>query len=606
MSLMINTNLSSIIVQSSLKKSTNSLNQAIERMSTGLKINAAKDNAAGYSISRKMDIKLSSLDVALDNVMLGSTLVETASSNLSLITSHLQRIRDLAEQAANGTYGVESLSAIQSEVDARSAEINRVISNTQYNGIKLFEGDTNGEQAVTGDFISQIIQLSEDEALAQGYTLIKTAEDLDNIRNDLSGKYILMNDIDLSKISNWEPIGGESDIFTGELNGNGHVIKNLKINTQKEYGALITQSTGIIKNLGLENANIKVFGSDSSVAAGIAGAATEIENCYVKGNIESNGSSSGLVVMLGDGQSYTAGSIKNSYFIGKVTGYVMVGGMVGVSASADENNKSLIENCFSSGSVTGEQCVGGLYGGYIPYVSIKNSYSSSTVTGDNSVGGLAGALIGYIENSYSTGKVIGNSNTGGLIGYGASLIITNSYYDKTTSGQSVGIGEVYNLVVGNVDGVTTSELNDLINAGTLNKITPIPGKNDIGRDFTLQVGIDSSEYSTISFNTSFNMDFSIDLTTNAGAVQAIEDIDNLLLQVSNKQTEFGAVQNRLDSVLESLSINIENLTSSKSTITDADIATDSSEYIRNQILQQASATLLATANQTPSIALQLL
>lgn len=98
----------------------------------------------------------------------------------------------------------------------------------------------------------------------------------------------------------------------------------------------------------------------------------------------------------------------------------------------------------------------------------------------------------------------------------------------------------------------------------------------------------------------------IDVTSHAGALDALTVIDNILETVNKKQTEFGAVQNRLESVTEALSINIENLTSSMSTIKDADIAEESSNYIKYQILQQASATLLATANQTPSIALQLL
>ena len=80
----------------------------------------------------------------------------------------------------------------------------------------------------------------------------------------------------------------------------------------------------------------------------------------------------------------------------------------------------------------------------------------------------------------------------------------------------------------------------------------------------------------------------------------------MLSIVNAKQTEFGAVQNRLESALDEISIHYENLVSSRSTLRDADIAEVSSEYIREQILQQASATLLATANQTPAIALQLL
>ncbi len=137
----INTNLSSLIVQSNLKTSTTGLNTAIERMTTGFKINHAKDNAAGYSISTKLSSELSSYDVALDNASMGLDMLTTAQDSLDLITSHYQRMRDLAEQAANGTYGEDSLKAIQSEIDARKAEIERIVANTEYNGIKFFGND---------------------------------------------------------------------------------------------------------------------------------------------------------------------------------------------------------------------------------------------------------------------------------------------------------------------------------------------------------------------------------------------------------------------------------------------------------------------------------
>ena len=80
----------------------------------------------------------------------------------------------------------------------------------------------------------------------------------------------------------------------------------------------------------------------------------------------------------------------------------------------------------------------------------------------------------------------------------------------------------------------------------------------------------------------------------------------MLAKVRAKQSEYGAAYNRLESALETIGVSIDNLTSTRSTIRDADIAEESSEYIKMQILQQASATLLATANQTPAIALQLL
>ena len=140
MALTINTNLSSLIVQSNLSKATSSLNNAIERMTTGYKINHASDNAAGYSIARNWETQLGSLDVAADNAATGADMMTTLEDTYSLVSSHLQRVRDLTEQAANGTYGQESLEAIQSEITARLDEVDRIAANCEFNGLKMMDG----------------------------------------------------------------------------------------------------------------------------------------------------------------------------------------------------------------------------------------------------------------------------------------------------------------------------------------------------------------------------------------------------------------------------------------------------------------------------------
>ena len=127
-----------------------------------------------------------------------------------------------------------------------------------------------------------------------------------------------------------------------------------------------------------------------------------------------------------------------------------------------------------------------------------------------------------------------------------------------------------------------------------------------GRDITLQIGIDSTENSRITFNTELLLSLNVNVLTPDAALNALNTIDMVIDQITAKQTEFGAVQNRLDSIIDSLDVSIENTTSSLSTIKDADIAKVSSDFIRAQILQQASAALLATANQSPSFALNLI
>lgn len=141
MVLTINTNMGSLQAQHALSKSTNSLNKSIERMTTGYKINSAKDDAAGLAVATKMETKLGSVSVAESNVQLGSSLLNTIEGNYGVIQDHLQRIRDLTEQAANGTYATDSLLAIKSEISQRLDEIDRVTKNTEYNGMYLLSGE---------------------------------------------------------------------------------------------------------------------------------------------------------------------------------------------------------------------------------------------------------------------------------------------------------------------------------------------------------------------------------------------------------------------------------------------------------------------------------
>lgn len=577
MPLTINTNLASLIVQSNLNQSTNALNQAIERMTTGFKINGAKDNAANYSISTSISSKLSSYDVAQDNVSTGLDMLTTAMDNLDLISSHLSRIRDLTEQAANGTYGEDSLKAIQSEVDARTSEINRIISNTEYNNIKLFEGDSSSSSSgVTGTFINEVVQLSEDEAIAQGYTLIKTADELQQIESNLSGKYILMNDIDLSGYD-WTPLGlggfyvDDSQGFTGELNGNGYVVRNLKIHDSSEdacaglFGCIT--SGGSVSNLGLEDVDIDCSGADSCAGGLAAVSFSTITNCYTTGVVTA-----------------TAGA-----------------GLLGAAYY------DTVESCYSACAVSGEVYAGGLtcvaYG-----TTISNSYSTGAVSADYYPGGLiCNPEDTTISNSYSTGAVSGPICAGGLIGCTDSATITDSYFNTETSGQTVGVGQDNSGTVV-VTGVTTSELNALIQNGVLPQSSAGSASVSGGsREVALQVGINSDTSSVITVDIGIGqINLNIDVTSSSNARNALSTLDDNLKKISEKQTEYGSAYNRLESALESIAVSIDNLTSTQSTIRDADIAEESSAYIRSQILQQASATLLATANQTPAIALQLL
>lgn len=188
MALTINTNLSSIVAQRNLANATSSLNKAIERMTTGYKINHAADNAAGYSIARNWETQLGSLDVAADNAATGADMLTTLEDTYTLVTSHLQRVRDLTEQAANGTYGSQSLKAIQSEITARLEEVDRISANCEFNGLKMMDGSMGEISLQVGLYSSADSQIVLKENLFEKADIATLfGEDKDTIAEKCAG-----------------------------------------------------------------------------------------------------------------------------------------------------------------------------------------------------------------------------------------------------------------------------------------------------------------------------------------------------------------------------------------------------------------------------------
>ena len=138
----INTNSLSLMTQNNLNKSQSSLGSAIERLSSGLRINSAKDDAAGQAIANRFTSNINGLNVAARNANDGISLAQTAEGALSEINNNLQRVRDLTVQAQNSSNSASDIDSIQSEVNQRLAEIDRVTKETDFNGIKVL--DTQG------------------------------------------------------------------------------------------------------------------------------------------------------------------------------------------------------------------------------------------------------------------------------------------------------------------------------------------------------------------------------------------------------------------------------------------------------------------------------
>jgi len=237
----INTNMFSLNAQRNLDRSQGAMGKAIQRLSSGLRINSAKDDAAGLAVAEGMTSKIRGLDVAARNANDGISLAQTAEAALSEITNNLQRIRELAVQSANGTLGDTERGYLQTEVDELTSEIKRIVDDTEFNGTKLFAS------ANTVD-----IQVGANS----GEKISLTTTDLTKL-NAYSGTVSISSQADAEKVL---------DTATGSTTGMDYDIGRV-INARSEMGAVQNRFESVISNInsykeGLQAARSRIMDTD--------------------------------------------------------------------------------------------------------------------------------------------------------------------------------------------------------------------------------------------------------------------------------------------------------------------------------------------------------
>ena len=287
--------------------------------------------------------------------------------------------------------------------------------------------------------------------------VITDVQGLEDINKDLLGYYELGNNIDASGY-NFTPIGDRlpfGDIsglpFTGELNGNEHIVRNLTI----DDGGLFSNLGGTIKNIGLTN--LSVGATSFGVAGGLANVNSlggTIINSYVSGSVTNPGHDA--LAFLGGLVGGNAGTILQSYSTGTVSSGGNTGGLVG-----GQSGSGVILQSFSNANVSGAVGVGGLAG--INSGTIKQAYFTGTAVGGGrdflgsvfpSTGGIAGYQSGTLDQVYAAGLVQGGtfSTAGGLVGTDGGGQAVNSYWDVQATQQNFS-----GLAIGGL-GLTTAQL----------------------------------------------------------------------------------------------------------------------------------------------------
>jgi flagellin len=247
--LSINSNISSLTAQENLNSSGSALSQAITRLSSGKRINSAADDAAGLAISTTLQTAINGLNQGVSNANDGTSMVQTASTGLSQITASLQTIRSLANQAAGGSLSSSNQAALQQEVAQQVAEVNRIASQTTYNGVNLLNGSAGVVNVQVGANVGQTISLD----LSQGVSAASLGAGVPQAGNTLG----TITGLDLNANGTANSSGGTGAITQINVlsNGTGGFTytdqNNQALSTAATSALFSTSSSGGVQSLAL-------------------------------------------------------------------------------------------------------------------------------------------------------------------------------------------------------------------------------------------------------------------------------------------------------------------------------------------------------------------
>jgi flagellin len=490
MASVINTNVASLNAQRNLSSSQTSLNTSIQRLSSGLRINSAKDDAAGLAISDRMNSQIKGMNQATRNANDGVSMAQTAEGALASSGDILQRVRELAVQSSNASNSASDRQALQTEVTQLGSELNRIASTTSFNGTNLLDGTMGTANFQVGANAGQLISAN--------------------------GANFLTNTYGNNRVTNDEvavKTGGGSNAAASTITINGSL-------GSKDVSTKTTDSAKTIaQNINQQTANTGVTATAKTTAnMGLAAESYSIK-------------------LASDNAT-------------DVTVSFTVGGSA--STAAD----------FAAG---------------ISAINAQSANTGVTAEYDQKAGGIK------LTNASGNDIKVTNANTAAntkldVASYKNDGTLTTANDTKAAAATSTANGSV-----------------------TLDSDQSFSVK-DAGSGF----GVGAAAGAATLQASSLKSVASLDITTFDGAQLAIKIADAALSSVNKQRAQYGALQSRFESAISNLATSTENLSASKSRITDTDFASETANMTRGQILQQAGTSMLAQANSLPNGVLSLL
>ncbi len=480
MGLVINTNVMSLNAQRNLGTSQSSLTKSMQRLSSGLRINSAKDDAAGLAISDRMTSQIRGLNQAVRNANDGISLAQTAEGAMQESTNILQRMRELAVQSANDTNTASDRASLQAEVSQLQSELDRIATTTTFNGQRLLDGSFAGASFQVGANAGETIAFGIGSAKASSIGSIAS--------------------------------------YTG--------------------------------------ARVTTAADSMTIAVGSGDAVTvQPSGDYADGTYRPGNSAYAIAAAMNDA------------------------GVAGLRVSASTSGEVTLAGSITDANAAAE------YSLTINGVDIYTDVDVSVATGTTIT---ASALRDSINAA---------SNDTGVTASLDGSVLTLTAAD----GADINVDETFTSFTDAAQGITGSAVSEFTDATALKGTITVSATENLtfGGDFA-----DAGLVASVAVDTNGVDD--IDISTRAGAESAIQRVDSAISQLDSNRGDLGAVQNRFESTIANLQNISENISAARSRIMDADIAMETSNMTKQNILQQAGVSILAQANQMPQLALSLL
>lgn len=489
MALVLNTNIGALQAQRAMAESKIEMEKAMERLSTGLRINSAADDSAGLAMIERMNSQIRGLTMATKNANDGISLIRTTENALVEVSGMLQRMRELAVQAANATNSDRERAFANNEITQLQKEISRVSANTRYNG----------SQVLNGSFTAKTLQVG----IMAGESI---AFSIASVEASLLGSYIATSSVRA-------PIAAHANSYTGS---NGIDDSGITILGNGNSRPITVEANNTAKTIATKiNA---VAGATTVLAQARTGAllqstsATDVTYTVKVNNVET--------------AAFTLSSAGVSDAVAKINA---ITSSTGVMASATTDGKVLLMDS-----------------------------DGDNITVENTTASVTSLKVESLENDLLTvnGSAIALGASGGT--------------DMTTVTGTIRLTSLNGFIVTQADTDSNSIFNDGSTVAALSSVS------------------------------------SISVTTPVGAGDALAVLDGALDIVSAMRGGLGTLQNRLDYSVSNLMKVTEYTTGARSRIADADFAAETSRLAKAQVLQQAGASMLAQANASTDIVMQVL